>query len=109
MLEQVTTDLMDEAGVGARMHQEGLLHGGVYMLFKRQRHRIDTQRLTGGKNVMVYGQTELTRDLMQARQAAGLQTICSAGNVTVHAFDSAQPLLRYETEGKRNPKLCIRT
>ena len=58
------------------MHQEGLLHGGVDMLFKGrgrgQRHRIDTQRLAGGKNVMVYGQTELTRDLMQARQAARL-------------------------------------
>ena len=93
------------------MHQEGLLHGGVDMLFKGrgQRHRIDTQRLTGGKNVMVYGQSELTRHLMQGRQAAGLHTICSAGNVTVHAFDSAQPLLRYEAEGKRNPKLCIRT
>ena len=63
--------------VGARMHQEGLLHGGVDMLFKGQRHRIDTQRLTGGKNVMVYGQTELTRHLMQGRQAAGLHTICA--------------------------------
>ena len=99
VLEQVTTDLMDEVGVGARMHQEGLVHGGFDMLFKGQRHRIDMQLLTGGKNVMVYGQTELTRDLMDARQVAGLQTIYGAGNLTVHDFGSAQPLVRYETEG----------
>jgi p-hydroxybenzoate 3-monooxygenase len=99
VLEQVTTDLMDEAGMGARMHHEGLVHGGFDMLFKGQRHRIDLQRLTGGKNVMVYGQTELTRDLMDARRAAGLRTIYGAGNVTVHDFDSAQPLVRFEMDG----------
>jgi p-hydroxybenzoate 3-monooxygenase len=99
VLEQVTTDLMDEVGVGARMHHEGLVHGGFDMLFKGQRHRIDLRRLTGGKNVMVYGQTELTRDLMEARQAAALPTIYGAGNVTVHDFDSAQPLVRYEMDG----------
>jgi hypothetical protein len=68
ILEQVCIDLMDEAGVGARMHREGLVHGGFELLFNGQRHRIDLHGLTGGKNVMVYGQTELTRDLMDARQ-----------------------------------------
>jgi p-hydroxybenzoate 3-monooxygenase len=63
---------MDEAGVGARMHLEGLVHSGFELLYGGQRHRIDMQGLTGGKNVMVYGQTELTRDLMDARHAAGL-------------------------------------
>ena len=67
VLEQVTMDLLDEAGVGQRMHREGLVHGGFDMLFKGQRHRIDLNRLTGGKNVMVYGQTEVTHDLMDAR------------------------------------------
>ena len=78
ILEQVAIDLMDEAGVGARMHREGLVHGGFDLLFGGRRHRIDMNRLTGGKNVMVYGQTELTRDLMEARRAAGLPTVYEA-------------------------------
>ena len=99
VLEQVSMDLLDEAGVGQRMHQEGLLHGGFDMLFKGERHRINMQALTGGKQVMVYGQTEVTRDLMDARQAAGLPTVYEAANVTVHDFDSDRPSVRYETTG----------
>ena len=55
VLEQVTMDLLDEAGVGQRMHREGLVHGGFELLFKGARHRIDMQALTGGRQVMVYG------------------------------------------------------
>src|SRR5262245_36720737 len=84
ILEQVTMDSMDEAGVGDRMHREGLLHGGFEMLYGGARRRVDLNRLTGGKNVMVYGQTELTRDLMEARMTVGLPTIYEARNVTVH-------------------------
>jgi p-hydroxybenzoate 3-monooxygenase len=53
VLEQVSMDLLDEAGVGQRMHQEGLVHGGFDLLFNGARHRIDMNQLTGGKNVMV--------------------------------------------------------
>ena len=106
VLEQVCIDLLDEAGVGQRMHAEGLVHGGFDMLFKGERHRIDMHRLTGGKNVMVYGQTEVTQDLMDARQAAGLSTIYEAGNVTVHDFDSAQPRVRYEKDGQTHEIEC---
>lgn len=106
VLEQVSIDLMDEAGVGQRMHAEGLVHGGFDMLFKGERHRIDMNRLTGGKNVMVYGQTEVTRDLMDARQAAGLATVYEAGNVTVHDFDTTQPRVRYEKDGKTHEIAC---
>jgi p-hydroxybenzoate 3-monooxygenase len=101
VLEQVSMDLLDEAGVGQRMHQEGLLHGGFDMLFKGERHRIDMQSLTGGKQVMVYGQTEVTRDLMDARQAAGLPTVYEAAKVTVHDFDTGRPRVRYETTGPK--------
>ena len=101
VLEQVSMDLLDEAGVGARMHREGLLHGGFDMLFKGERHRIDMQALTGGQQVMVYGQTEVTRDLMDARRAAGLPTIYDAANVTVHDFDTDRPRVRYETTGPK--------
>ncbi|MBL8338920.1 MAG: 4-hydroxybenzoate 3-monooxygenase [Rhodoferax sp.] len=99
VLEQVCVDLLDEAGVGARMHREGLVHGGFEMLFRGRRHRIDMHGLTGGKNVMVYGQTEVTRDLMDARSAAGSPTVYSAANVAVHDFDTAQPYVTYDTDG----------
>ena len=106
ILEQVCIDLLDEAGVGARMHKEGLVHGGFEMLFDGRRHRIDMHGLTGGKNVMVYGQTELTRDLMDARQAAGLPTVYEAQHVSVHDFDTRTPRVRYEHGGKTHEIAC---
>ena len=106
VLEQVTIDLLNEAGVGTRMHEEGLVHGGFDMLFKGARHRIDLNGLTGGKNVMVYGQTEVTRDLMAARQAQGLQTVYEAANVQVLDFDSAQPRVTYEKDGQTHEIHC---
>jgi p-hydroxybenzoate 3-monooxygenase len=83
------------------MHREGLVHGGFEMLYNGQRHRIDMNRLTGGKNVMVYGQTELTRDLMEARQDAGLPTVYEALNVAVHDFDTSRPRVSYEKDGEK--------
>ncbi len=99
VLEQVTVDLLNEAGVGARMHREGLVHGGFEMLFQGARHHIDLARLTGGKSVMVYGQTEVTHDLMDARSAAALPSVYHASNVSVHGFDGATPVVRYQTSG----------
>src|SRR4029453_8928967 len=78
ILEQVSMDLMDEGGVGGRVQGEGLRHGSFEMLYGGERRRVDLNSLTGGKNVMVYGQTELTRDLMEARVVAGLPTIYKA-------------------------------
>ncbi|HEX8013326.1 MAG TPA: 4-hydroxybenzoate 3-monooxygenase [Casimicrobiaceae bacterium] len=106
ILEQVCIDLMDEAGVGGRMHREGLVHGGFEMLFGRKRHRVDMKELTGGKNVMVYGQTELTRDLMDARKAAALPTVYEAQNVTVHDFDTKRPRVTYEKDGRQHEVAC---
>jgi p-hydroxybenzoate 3-monooxygenase len=106
VLEQVCIDLMDEAGVGARMHREGLVHGGFEMLCGGRRHRIDMHQLTGGKSVMVYGQTELTRDLMDARQAAALPTVYEARDVTVHDFDTPRPRVRYHRDGQAHEVEC---
>ena len=106
VLEQVTMDLLDEAGVGTRMHKEGLVHGGFDLLFKGQRHRIDMNELTGGKNVMVYGQTEVTRDLMGARHQAGLTTVYEANNVSVHDFDTKKPRVTYEKDGVSHEIEC---
>ena len=81
VLEEGTATLIDEAGVGARMRQEALVHDGINIAFAGRLHRIDLKRLSGGKSVLVYGQTELTRDLTEAREAAGRQTIYEATNV----------------------------
>jgi p-hydroxybenzoate 3-monooxygenase len=98
VLEQVAVDLLDEAGVGARMHREGLPHDGFDMCFDGQRHRIDLHGLTG-KRVMVYGQTEVTRDLMDARTAAGLGTVYGASEVQLHDFDGSRPRVTYQLDG----------
>jgi p-hydroxybenzoate 3-monooxygenase len=101
VLEQTTVDLLREAGVGARMDTEGLPHSGVDLCFGGQRHRIDLLGLTG-KRVMVYGQTEVTRDLMAARSAAGLPTVYEADDVAVHGYDTAHPSVTYVQDGVRH-------
>ncbi|HZN48553.1 MAG TPA: 4-hydroxybenzoate 3-monooxygenase [Ramlibacter sp.] len=107
VLEQVAVDLMDECGVGARMHREGLVHAGIELLFKGERHRIDFPGLTGGKTVMVYGQTEVTRDLMAARAAAGLPTLYEVGDtVSLHGFEGGSPLVRYRKDGQEHEIAC---
>ena len=100
VLEQVTSDLLDEAGVGTRMHQEGLVHGGFELLYGGKRHRVDMNQLTGGKNVIVYGQTDVTKDLMDARAAANLPTVYEASSVAVHDFDTQKPRVTYEKDGQ---------
>jgi p-hydroxybenzoate 3-monooxygenase len=100
VLEQVAVDLLDEAGVGDRMRREGLVHGGFEMLVQGRRHRIDMHGLTGGKSVLVYGQTELTRDLMEERRAEGLKTVYEARNVVVGGFDGNKPFVTWQEDGE---------
>ena len=70
VLEQGTIDTLDEAGVGERMHREGLPHDGIELLFDRKRHRIDLNALSGGRTIVVYGQHEVVKDLIAARVAS---------------------------------------
>jgi p-hydroxybenzoate 3-monooxygenase len=106
VLEQVCVDLLDEAGVGARMHREGLVHHGFELLVAGQRHRVDLRHLSGGAGVMVYGQTELTRDLMEARTAAGLTTIYHAEDVAIADFDGARPYVTWKQGGREQRLDC---
>ena len=106
VLEQGTTELLEEIGVAARMHAEGLPHDGFELCFGGARHRIDLHALTGGKRVMVYGQTEVTRDLMDAREAAGLTTHYQASDVTIHDFDSDRPSVRWQQDGLTHEMSC---
>jgi p-hydroxybenzoate 3-monooxygenase len=99
ILEQVTVDLMDEAGVGARLHREGIVHHAIELAFDARRHPIDVHGLTGGKVVTAYGQTELTHDLMDARREQQLPTVYEAQDVAVSGFDGARPQVRYRHGG----------
>jgi p-hydroxybenzoate 3-monooxygenase len=106
VLEQTTVDLLDEAGVGERMHREGLVHDGFDVSFEGGRHRIDLAGLTGGKHVVVYGQTEITRDLMDARRQHNLPTLYEARDVALRDFDRASPIVSYTQDGQRHELQC---
>lgn len=106
ILEQITVDLLAEAGVGERVKAEGTVHHSIELVFANTRHPIDVHGLTGGKVVTAYGQTEVTRDLMDARNAAGLPTIYSAAGVTVNDFDTDHPVVSFEKDGQTHEVTC---
>ena len=105
VLEQTTVDLLEEAGVSTRLHREGLIHDGTQMAFGGKRYQINFRKLTGGKTVTVYGQTELTRDLMEARQEEGVATIYEAHDVSIHDFDD-KPFVRFRKDGATQEIAC---
>ena len=98
VLEQGTVDLLDQVGVAARLHHEGLVHEGIELAFAGSRHRIDLKAATG-KTVTIYGQTEVTRDLMDARDKAGLATVYEADHVEPLDFDTDNPRVSYARDG----------
>ncbi len=106
VLEQITMDLLAQAGVADRALAEGLPHDGIELLFAGTRYRIDLHGLSGGKRVTVYGQTEVTRDLMEARAAAGLTTVYEAADVQLHDFDGTRPSVSYTRDGQRHQLQC---
>ncbi|WP_445003863.1 4-hydroxybenzoate 3-monooxygenase [Halomonas mongoliensis] len=106
VLEQGMVDLLREAGVDARMNEEGLPHDGFELAFDNRRVRVDLAALTGGSKVMVYGQTEVTRDLMEAREATGGTTIYEADNVQLHDLESEAPWVTFEKDGETHRLDC---
>jgi p-hydroxybenzoate 3-monooxygenase len=105
VLEQTTVELLEQAGVAERLHREGLPHHSIELAFDGQLHRVNLQALTG-KHVTVYGQTEVTHDLMDARAAAGLTTVYEAEKVSVHGFDSDAPSVRWRSDGAEHELRC---
>ncbi len=99
VLERVTTDLMDRLGLGERMHKEGLPHDGFNLADGERLIRIDIAALTG-KQVMVYGQTEITRDLMDAAPSRGLEVIYDADDVALHDIEGNAPFVTYTKAGQ---------
>lgn len=106
VLEQGMADLLREAKAGARMDREGHLHEGFTLAFNGRNERIDLKSLTNGKSVMVYGQTEVTRDLMQARVEAGALSIYEAENVQLHDFYTDKPRVSFVKNGEAMELEC---
>jgi p-hydroxybenzoate 3-monooxygenase len=105
VLEQGTVDLLEEAQVGERMRRLGLVHDGIELSFGGKRHRIDFRALTG-KAVTVYGQTEITKDLIAARLAAGGKIIFEVEEVSIQDFDGDRPKIRFRKEGRAQMFAC---
>jgi len=106
VLEQGFVDLLREAKAGARMDREGHAHEGFTIAFSGRRERIDLKSLTGGKTVMVYGQTEVTKDLMDARAASGATSIYEAEQVKLHDIYSDQPRVTFIKDGATVELAC---
>lgn len=106
VLEDGAVRLLDQAGAGGRLHAEGLIHDGFSLAFSGQDHRIDLHGLTGGKRVTVYGQTEVTRDLMAGRARSGALSIYEAEAVTLHDFDRDTPYVTYQKDGQTHRIDC---
>ena len=105
VLEQGAVETLEEANVAGRLHREGLVHEGIEIAARGERHRIDFKALVG-KSVVVYGQTEVTRDLMDARRAAGAKTVYEAEDVSLHGFDGSAPTVRYRHGGRTHELAC---
>jgi p-hydroxybenzoate 3-monooxygenase len=106
VLERGFVDLMREAEVSDRMDAEGLVHDGFEIAIGEECKRINLKELTGGNTVLVYGQTEVTRDLMEARASSTAETVYEAGNVQLHNLNTDRPSVTYEENGEQRTLEC---
>jgi p-hydroxybenzoate 3-monooxygenase len=106
ILEQGLVDLLREAGVSQRMDEEGHVHDGFEISYYGTPYRIDLNKLTDGKTVMCYGQTEVTRDLMAARQDKALTTYYSSSEVSLHNVESPTPSVTFVRDGESYTLEC---
>ena len=106
ILEQTTVDALVQAGVAAGVQAHGHMHRHLELVFNGQRHSIELSQRTGGKVVTAYGQTEVTKDLMAHRSASGLVTVYEAQQVSLHDFDSPNPVVRYTKDGQNHEVVC---
>jgi p-hydroxybenzoate 3-monooxygenase len=98
VLEQGTVNILRDLGVSERLDREGLVHPGVFIALDGRRRHIDMQRMTG-KSVTVYGQTEVTKDLIEARLATGRPLIFEAAHVSIRDISAKTPRVRYDKDG----------
>ena len=106
VLEQSIVDLLVEAGAGERLQREGLVHHGIELQFAGERHRIPLSDLADGRAIVIYGQTELVKDLIRLRHAVALPLHFGVADVSVHDLETERPLIRYRHEGRNEELEC---
>src|SRR5215203_4755835 len=106
VLEQGTVELLRDAGVGARMDAEGIVHHGIHLQFDGERHRVPLSDLAGGRTIVVYGQTEVVKDLIAARLESALPLLFEVEDVRVDHVDTERPRLRFRHEGREQELEC---
>src|SRR5581483_6974872 len=106
VLEQRTVDLLVGAGVGERLLREGIVHHGIELQFGVERHRVPLSELTGGKTIVIYGQTEVVKDLIEARLATGRPLLFEVDDVRLEEVTSTRPRLRFRHEGRPQELEC---
>ena len=106
VLEQGTVDLLDRAGVSDRLHREGIVHHGIHLQFDGERHYVPLSELTGGRSIVIYGQTEVVKDLIASRLAVGLPLRFETSNVAIHGFEGVEPYVTFEHEGEEHRLDC---
>ena len=106
VLEQAIADLLVDAGAGERLRREGIVHHGIELQFDRERHRIPLSELTGGRAIVVYGQTEIVKDLIRLRVDADLPLLFDVSDVSVHDLESDRPSIRFSHAGSEQVLEC---
>jgi p-hydroxybenzoate 3-monooxygenase len=105
VLEQGTVDLLRDAGVGERMEREGIVHGGIYLQFDGERHHVPLHELTG-RSIVIYGQTEVVKDLIAARLASELPLLFEVDDMSVHDLETERPRIRFTHGGGEQELEC---
>ncbi len=106
VLEQGTVDLLERAGAAERLHAEAIVHGGIHLQFDGERHYVPMSELTGGRSIVIYGQTEVVKDLIAARIEDGLPLLFDVDEVSVHGFEGDEPYVRFEHDGEEQRLDC---
>jgi p-hydroxybenzoate 3-monooxygenase len=106
VLEQRTADLLVDAGVGERLQREGIVHHGIELQFDGERHRIPLSELAGGRAILIYGQTEVVKDLIAARLESGLPLLFEVEEVSLHELESDRPRIRFRHGGEERELVC---
>jgi p-hydroxybenzoate 3-monooxygenase len=106
VLEQSTVDVLRDSGAGERLELEGMPHDGIELSWSGRRHRIDFPKLTGGKRVWVYAQTEVVKDLIKLQLADGAPLLFEANATSVTGADTDRPTIHYTHEGEDRTLTC---
>jgi p-hydroxybenzoate 3-monooxygenase len=106
VLEQRTADLLVDAGVGERLQREGIVHHGIELQFDGERHRIPLTELANGRSIVIYGQTEVVKDLIAARLESELPLLFEVDAVTIHDLDDPKPRIRFLHDSDGHELTC---